>query len=156
LNDNILGGIMKKFLVISIILFTNFTFAYGNSGCEEVTVAGNTYSTSWDGTSVTTGEGGCDDDEWGDIAAGFAVAGITYWAISAMTESEEDVEAFVSFDKVGLEYTKLSDNYFLRFVTNNKYSSNYKEHANTIYFGHVGNIEEQNNTYQIQFGLKLK
>ena len=146
---------MKNFLVISVILFTNLSFAE-NSGCEEVNVAGNTYSTSWSGTNVTVGEGGCDDDEWGDVAAGFAVAGIAYWAISAMTESEEDVDAFVSFDKVGLEYTKLSDNYFLRFVTNNKYSSDYKEHANTISFGHEGNIEEQNNTYQIEFGLKLK
>lgn len=144
---------MKKFLFISVFLFTSFTFAE-NSGCEEVTVAGNTYSTTWSGTDVTTGEGGCDDN-LEDLAAGLLVAGLAYWAISSMTGSEEDVEAFASFGKVGLEYTKLPDNYYLRFVTNNKLSSEYREHANTISYGHKGNIQKQNKGYQIEFGLEF-
>lgn len=146
---------MNKYLfLVFLLLFTNFTFAYGDSGCEEVTVAGNTYSTTWSGTNVTTGEGGCDDD-LGDLAAGVLVAGLAYWAISSMTGSEEDVKAFASFGKVGLEYTKLPDNYYLRFVTNNKLSSDYLEHANKISYGHKENIRNQDKGYLIQFGLEF-
>lgn len=147
---------MNKYLfLVFLFLFTNFTFAYGDSGCEEVTVAGNTYSTTWSGTNVTTGEGGCDDDDLGALAAGVLVAGLAYWAISSMTGSEEDVEAFASFGKVGLEYTKLPDNYYLRFVTNNKLSSDYLEHANKISYGHKENIRNQDKGYLIQFGLEF-
>ncbi len=142
------------FILIFILMFTNIANANELSGCEEVTIAGNTYYSSWSGTTIETGEGSCDDDLT-DAAVNLLAIGAIYWAVSSLRQSEDDVEAFVSYDKVGFEFVNLPNNYFLRLVTVNKLSSVYQEHTNTVSFGNMDNAQNHIQNYQFEFGKEF-
>lgn len=120
-------------LFLSLILTFSISLkgAYDDYGCENSTILGTSYYTSWTPTSITTAEGSCSYDDvpvdiGGIIAGTLVLIGVIWLIMPEAYESDEDtlLETYTSQSKLGVSFSALSKKYYLRAVIKNPLQDN--------------------------------
>ena len=121
------------FLSGILIFSTSLMGAYGDDyGCENTSILGTSYYTSWTPSSITTAEGSCSyEDVPVDIAgviAGTAVLfGVIWLFVPDSSEDEENsiLKLYSSKSKIGVSFHALPKKYYLRTVIDNPFQNDH-------------------------------
>ena len=126
--------IYPSLLLSCILIFsTSLMGAYGDDyGCENTSILGTSYYTSWTPSSITTAEGSCSyEDVPVDIAgviAGTAVLmGVIWLFVPDSSQDEENpiLKLYSSKSKIGVSFHALPKKYYLRTVINNPFQNDH-------------------------------
>lgn len=152
----------SPFLAITL-LFSNIVIAaYGDDyGCENTSILGTSYYTSWTPSSITTAEGSCSyEDIPVDIAgviAGTAVLfGVIWLFVPDSSEDEESpiLKLYSSKSKIGVSFHALPKKYYLRTVINNPFQNDHfllQEHDQIF----EPNFHSSSSGIMLEFGIDL-
>ena len=150
------------FLSGILIFSTSLMGAYGDDyGCENTSILGTSYYTSWTPSSITTAEGSCSyEDVPVDIAgviAGTAVLfGVIWLFVPDSSEDEENsiLKLYSSKSKIGVSFHALPKKYYLRTVIDNPFQNDHfllQEHDQMF----EPNFHRDSGGIRFEFGVDL-
>jgi hypothetical protein len=153
---------LSLFLSLPLTFSTTLMGAYGDDyGCENTTIGGTSYYTSWTPTSITTAEGSCSyEDVPVDIAgifAGVAVLMGAIWLIAPDSSDNEEnkiLKLYTSESKLGISFHALPKKYYLRAVINNPFMDDpfLLQGRDQIF---EPNFESASDRIRLEFGIDL-
>ena len=152
----------------ALFLSLIFTFsislkgAYGDDyGCENSTILGTSYYTSWTPTSITTGEGYCSSEDvpvdvGGIIVGTLVLIGIIWLFVPDGYESNEDTifKLYTSQSELGASFLAIPKKYYLRAVINNPLKNDqfFLQDRNQIF---ESNFDADFSEFSLKFGINF-
>ncbi len=150
------------FLSLIFSFPTSLMGAYSDDyGCENSTILGTSYYTSWTPTSITTAEGYCNYEEvpvdvGGIIAGTLVLIGIIWFITPYAYESDEDTifKPYTSQSELGISFLALPKKYYLRAVIKNPLQNDhFLLHDPDQIF--ESNFYEDFSGFRLKFGINL-
>ena len=131
---------LSLFLSITLTFSTSLMSAYGDDyGCENSTILGTSYYTSWTPTSITTAEGSCSsEDVYVDLAgivAGTLLLMGAIWFIAPDASADEEskiLKLYKSESRFGIAFQALPEKYYLRAGLNSNKRLNFNKYTGPV------------------------
>jgi hypothetical protein len=153
---------LSLFLSITLTFSTSLMSAYGDDyGCENSTILGTSYYTSWTPTSITTAEGSCSsedvDVDLAGIVAGTLLLMGAIWFIAPDASADEEskiLKLYKSESRFGIAFQALPEKYYLRAVINNPLQNDHLllKDKDQIF---ESNLERMNAGARLEFGINF-